>query len=104
MLVVTRFHVPDDRRDDFLAQADAAVGVLSSRDGLASIDLVQNLDDPDLWCLVSRWADVGSYRRALSGYESKLTVVPLLSLAIDEPSAYDDPDEVGQNIPRDLGR
>ncbi|HSN43816.1 MAG TPA: antibiotic biosynthesis monooxygenase family protein [Propionibacteriaceae bacterium] len=104
MLVVTRFQVPEDRRDAFTVQADAAVGVLSSREGLASIDLVQNLDDPDLWCLVTRWADVGSYRRALSGFESKMTVVPLLSLAIDEPSAYDDPADVGPNIPRDLGR
>jgi hypothetical protein len=36
------------------------------------------------------WENIGSYRRALSPYEVKLTAVPLLSLAIDEPSAYDD--------------
>jgi hypothetical protein len=29
-----------------------------------------------------------------------MTVVPLLSLAIDEPSAYDDVDLVGENRPR----
>jgi hypothetical protein len=36
------------------------------------------------------WENVGSYRRALSPYEVKLTAVPLLSLAIDEPTAYED--------------
>ena len=41
--------------------------------------------------LVTRWANVGSYRRALQGYEAKVVVVPLLSEALDEPSAYEDP-------------
>ena len=47
-----------------------------------------------------RWKDVGSYRRALGGYESKVVVVPLLSEAVDEASAYDVPERVGENIPR----
>ena len=29
----------------------------------------RNLDDPTLWVLTTHWADVGSYRRALSSYE-----------------------------------
>jgi hypothetical protein len=32
---------------------------------------------------------VGSYRRALSSYDVKVTAVPLLSLAYDEPSAFE---------------
>jgi hypothetical protein len=32
---------------------------------------------------------VGAYRRALSSYEVKMTVVPLLSRALDEPSAFE---------------
>jgi hypothetical protein len=36
-----------------------------------------------------RWRDVGSYRRALSSYDVKVTAVPLLSRALDEPSAYE---------------
>ena len=39
--------------------------------------------------LVTRWQDVGSYRRALSSYDVKVGAVPLLSRAIDEPSAYE---------------
>ena len=47
-----------------------------------------------------RWTDVGSYRRAFNGTPAKLVLVPLLSLAIDEPSAYAMPSDVGENRPR----
>lgn len=100
MLVVNRFRVPAEQRPTFEVQAAAALDVWRVKPGCLALDLVQNLDDPELWALVSRWQDVGSYRRALQGYESKLTVVPLLSLAIDEPSAFADPEEVGENRPR----
>ena len=39
--------------------------------------------------LVTTWENVGAYRRALSSYDVKLHAVPLLSRAIDEPSAYE---------------
>jgi hypothetical protein len=48
-----------------------------------------------LWVLETRWTNVGSYRRALSAYDVKLGAVPLLSRAIDEPSAYEVLDEGG---------
>ena len=70
----------------FRARFDAALSVLRTRDGFASADLVRNLDDSELWALVTRWRDVGSYRRALQGYESKAVVAPLLSEALDELS------------------
>ena len=43
---------------------------------------------------------MGSYRRALQGYESKVVVVPLLSEALDEPSAYEDPALQSREISR----
>jgi quinol monooxygenase YgiN len=100
VIVLNRFRVPDDQIGRFADQARAAIGVLSDRDGFLSADLGRNLDEPELWTIATRWRNVGSYRRALQGYESKMTVVPLLSLAIDEPSAYDDVDLVGENRPR----
>jgi hypothetical protein len=39
--------------------------------------------------LTTTWQNVGSYRRALSAYDVKVTAVPLLSRAVDEPSAYE---------------
>jgi heme-degrading monooxygenase HmoA len=89
MLVITRFRVSD--ADGFRSRVDAALSVLRTRDGFEADDLQRNLDDDQLWVLVTRWRDVGSFRRALQGYESKMVVVPLLSEALDEPSAYEDP-------------
>jgi len=100
VIVVHRFRVPVADRPGFAAVADPAVGLLSTRDGLLSLDFGVNLDDPTLWVLATRWADVGSYRRALSGYEAKVTIYPLLALVVDEPSAFDDPSDVGENRPR----
>ncbi|ROR53180.1 antibiotic biosynthesis monooxygenase [Luteococcus japonicus] len=102
MIVINRFRVPVHERDGFRAQADVAVELLRSRPGLLSLDLVLNLDDEELWSLVTRWENVGAYRNALGGYEAKMALTPLLSRVVDEPSAYADPDEVGWNLPRSL--
>ena len=51
--------------------------------------LGRNVDDPELWVLSTQWEHVGAYRRALSSYDVKLHAVPLLSRAVDEPSAYE---------------
>lgn len=87
--MITRFRVRD--ADAFTDRVGAAVSVLSAREGFLAADLERNLDAEDLWVLVTRWRDVGSYRRALQGHESKVVAVPLLSEALDEPSAYEDP-------------
>ncbi|MFT4218231.1 MAG: antibiotic biosynthesis monooxygenase family protein [Micropruina sp.] len=100
MLALNRFRVRPGDEDDFVRLAEAAVEFMASRDGAESVELVQNLDEPDLWAIVGRWANVGSYRRAFNGYEAKVVLVPLLSQAIDEPGAYDRPVDVGENLPR----
>ena len=100
MIVLTRFVVPESDVDSFVERGAAAVTVLSSRAGFVSADFGRNLDDQSLWTLTTRWQNVGSYRRALQGNESKMVVIPLLSLAIDEPSAYDDVELVGDNRAR----
>lgn len=89
-----------DATADFQRAGRAAAERFRRSDGCLSAELVANLDDPELWALVSHWNDVGSYRRAFSGTSAKLVLLPLLALAIDEPSAYDDPQQVGENVPR----
>lgn len=84
----------------FRLQATEVVQQFASSQGSEGAELLQNLDDPELWAIVSRWADVGSYRRAFNGTPAKMVLVPLLSLAIDEPSAYAKPSDVGENRPR----
>ncbi len=88
-MVITRFRVLEPA--GFTGRVDAALAVLRARAGFLDAVLERSLDEPDLWALVTRWENVGSYRRALQGYEAKTVVVPLLSEALDEPSAYEDP-------------
>jgi len=106
MLVVNRFRVPDSDSDAAAFRADlaTAVGALRDNPGFVGSDAGRNVDDPTLWALVTRWRDVGSYRRALSSYDVKLHAVPLLSRAIDEPSAFEDLDgDLNESIPRGTG-
>ncbi len=89
MLVVSRFRVPVDDGEEFRAELAAAHAVLAEQAGYVDGRVGRNLDDPALWVLTTRWDTVGAYRRALSSYDVKLQAVPLLSRAVDEPSAYE---------------
>ena len=89
MLVVSRFRVPVDEGEAFRAELAEAHAVLAERPGSVEGQVGRNVDDPTLWVLSTRWENVGAYRRALSSYDVKLRAVPLLSRALDEPSAYE---------------
>jgi hypothetical protein len=90
VFVVIRFRVVEGEQGEFAVRLQAAVDVLRKQKGFVAARVGRNVDDPELIALCMEWLNVGSYRRALSPYEVKLTAVPLLSLAIDEPTAYDD--------------
>jgi quinol monooxygenase YgiN len=90
VLVVSRFRVSEAEAAAFRDDLARAHEVLAERDGYVDGRVGRNLDDPELWVLTTRWAHVGAYRRALSSYEVKLHAVPLLSRALDEPSAYEE--------------
>lgn len=89
MLVVTRFRVPAEAATAFRADLTAAHDVLAAQRGYVEGWIGRNVDDPELWTLTTRWEHVGAYRRALSTYDVKLTAVPVLGQALDEPSAYE---------------
>jgi quinol monooxygenase YgiN len=89
VLVVNRFRVPDPEADPLRAQLEEAHALLARKPGYVDGALGRNLDEPDLWVLTTRWESVGAYRRALSSYDVKLSAVPTLSRALDEPSAYE---------------
>jgi len=89
VLVVNRFRVPEADTPAFRADLEQARAVLAERPGYLSGTIGRNLDDPTLWVLTTRWEHVGAYRRALSAYDVKLGAVPLLSRAVDEPSAFE---------------
>ncbi|MGH3357161.1 MAG: antibiotic biosynthesis monooxygenase family protein [Nocardioidaceae bacterium] len=89
MMVITRYRVPAGEAPSFATRAKAALDVLSGRPGFRTGAVGRNVDDDTLWSLTTHWENTGSYRRALSNTDVKLTAVPLLSLAIDEPTAYE---------------
>ena len=90
MFVVIRFRVDEAAQPEFIDRLETAVEVLSRQKGFVAARTGRNADEPDLLALSMEWVNIGSYRRALSPYEVKLAAVPLLSQAIDEPTAYDD--------------
>ena len=96
MIVVTRHRLgpvgssPDQADvEQFLTDAEAAALVLAERPGCEAVHVVRAMDDAAMFLVLSRWADVGSYRRALSSFEVKVGAVPLLATAADEPSAFE---------------
>jgi len=89
MLVVNRFRVSAEREDSFREDLETAREALAACAGYAGGEIGRNVDDSELWVLSTRWANVGSYRRALSSYDVKLRAVMTLSQAIEEPSAYE---------------
>ncbi len=106
MLVVTRFRVPVAQGESFRVDLDRARSALAERPGYVTATVGRNVDDPELWVLTTRWEHVGAYRRALSSYDVKLHAVPVLTRALDEPSAYEvvEGDTVlNTGTPRSLG-
>jgi heme oxygenase (mycobilin-producing) len=89
VLVVNRFVVEDDVAATFAERAGLALKALSERPGYVRGELGRAFDDPAHWALVTEWASVGAYRRALGGFEVKMHATPLMAQSIDEPSAYE---------------
>jgi quinol monooxygenase YgiN len=89
VLVVMRYRVPESEDGTFRAMVAEVLALLAARPGYLDASLGRAADDPTLWLLLSRWQDVGTYRRALSSYDVKICLIPLQRLAFDEPSAYE---------------
>jgi hypothetical protein len=93
VLVVTRF-VVDGAESDLTERATTALGVLAACKGYLRGRLTRSLDEPANWMMITEWASVGAYRRALSSYDVKVYATPLLAQSLDEPSAYEQLAEV----------
>ncbi|MCW2594717.1 MAG: antibiotic biosynthesis monooxygenase [Jatrophihabitans sp.] len=86
MIAITHFA---DSSADFAERAQAALAALAERPGYQRGTLGRSTDDPDAWVLLTEWENVGSYRRALGGYEVKVQATPLLASALDLPGAFE---------------
>ncbi|WP_375474596.1 antibiotic biosynthesis monooxygenase family protein [uncultured Jatrophihabitans sp.] len=87
MIALTHFA---DSSADFADRARAALAALAARPGYLRGTLARSTDDPAAWLLLTEWENVGSYRRALGGYDVKLTATPLLASAVpDLPAGFE---------------
>jgi heme-degrading monooxygenase HmoA len=89
MIAVARFEIPLGQGADFRLELEGVRAVLAEATGFLGGEVGQNLDEPTLWVLTTRWENVGSYRRALSSTRAKLEAIPVLARAIDEAGAYE---------------
>ena len=89
MIAVARFDVPLASASNFRAELEGVRDVLAEAAGFIGGEVGQNLDEPTLWVLTTRWENVGSYRRALSSTRAKLEAIPVLARPIDEAGAYE---------------
>jgi quinol monooxygenase YgiN len=89
MLVVSRYRVTDDEAVEFRGRAREALEALAEQEGFLRGSVGRNVDEPDLWLMSTQWINVGAYRRALSSYDVKTRAVPVMLLALNEPSAFE---------------
>ena len=89
MLVALRFTVADGNDANFRRRAETAMTALSACPGFRRGGLSRAIDNAHCWLLLTEWESVGAWRRALSSYDVKMSAVPLLSQALDDPSAYE---------------
>lgn len=88
MFAVTRLRAKSSGGEALAEHVAALLGALAARPGFRDGVLGRSADDPDLWALMTRWDGVGSYRRALSAAEVKITGAPVWVHAVDEPGVY----------------
>jgi len=85
MLVVSRFTVPAAQVDEFCRRATRALELLTAAAGCVRGTLGRStevsVDGPQQWLLTVEFESVSAYRRAMSPFEVREHVIPLLSEA-----------------------
>lgn len=90
MLMLCRFVVDPDGVAAFVERANRALELLTAQPSCLGGQLCQSTDEGERWVLVVRFDSVVGYRRALSPFEVREHVIPLLSEAVvDEPAGYE---------------
>jgi len=90
VLLICRYQVTPDGEAAFVERAHRALALLTRAQGCLGGGLGRAVDRPDRWVLTARFASVVAYRRALSPFDVREHVVPLLAEALaDEPATYE---------------
>jgi len=83
------FTLPPSVEADFRAAAGEALGALAAAAGFRRGRVARALDAPRSWLLVTEWDGPGPWRRALSGFDVRRILTPLLAYAVDAPGAFE---------------
>lgn len=86
MLLICHFGAPSDPLA-FVERARRALELLTAAKGCLGGELGRSVDEPDAWVLTVRFASVDAYRRALSPFDVRTEVIPLLSEANTETAS-----------------
>jgi quinol monooxygenase YgiN len=90
VILICRFAVDPARTEDFLSRTRRALSLLTAQQGCQGGQLGRSPDDTTRWVLVVQFASVVASRRALSVFDVREHVVPLLSDALTgEPGSYE---------------
>lgn len=90
MLLLCRFVVDPADAESFAARADRALELLTAQPTCIGGQLCRSTDAEDHWVLIARFDSVVGYRRAMSPFEIRELMIPLLSTAVvDEPAGYE---------------
>ncbi|CAO5169152.1 putative peptidoglycan bound protein [Frankia sp. AiPs1] len=73
----------------FSAAAQAALEALAHCAGFRAGRLARALDAPRTWLLTTEWDGPGPWRRALSAFDVRCTLTPLLVHAVDVPGSFE---------------
>ncbi|MCM3883951.1 peptidoglycan-binding protein [Frankia sp. R82] len=80
---------PDADAASFPAAARAVLDAFGQCAGFRGGRLARALDAPRTWLLTTEWDGPGPWRRALSVFEVRCTLTPLLVHAVDAPGSYE---------------
>lgn len=89
MIAITRYRVPEEETERFVAELGAVLQALAAAPGYRGGRIGRTVDDPTLWALITEWDGAGHYRRGIGLHEVRMRLIPLSALAIDEPGAYE---------------
>ncbi|MGH3916002.1 MAG: antibiotic biosynthesis monooxygenase [Pseudonocardiaceae bacterium] len=90
MLLICHFALDPVEAENFVPRARRALGLLTAQSGCLGGELGRCPDDTTRWVLVARFESVVAYRRALSPFEVREQVIPLLSEALTvQPGGFE---------------
>ena len=90
MILICRFIIDTANAEAFLVRARRALNLLTAQRGCLGGQLGRSPDDVTRWVLAVQFDSVAAYRHALSPFDVREHVVPLLSEALTgEPGSYE---------------